>query len=176
MSRVLNLSEEITTESMKDIINSIVSWNLDDDEKDKKQKDFKRQPIRLLINTYGGDLFSSMGVASMIKKSKTPIYTYCIGQAMSGGFLIFIAGHKRYCYDGSTFLYHQISQNVGYKTTNKILNNTENLKKLEERYEKIILDNTKISKEKINEYNTHNLDWYISPDEAKELGIVDKIL
>jgi ATP-dependent Clp protease protease subunit len=176
MSRLLTLSDEITEKSVKDIITSIQDWNLQDNENDKKQKDFKREPIHFMINSCGGDMYSSMGVSSMIKVSKTPIYTYCIGEALSGGFLMFIHGHKRFCYEGSSFLYHQASCSLWYKTLTQQLNSIEEKQKIEKRYEKMILDNTKITEEQINEYNEKNLDWWISPDEALELGIVDEII
>lgn len=176
MPRILTLSDEITEESVKDIITSIQQWNLDDEEKDKKQKDFKREPIYFMINSYGGDMYSSMGLASMVKVSKTPIYTYCIGSAMSGGFLIFIHGHKRFSYEGSSFLYHQASCSLYYKTLNSQVNSIKAKEDLEKRYEKMVLDTTRITAKQLKEYYEKNLDWWISPDEALELGIVDEII
>lgn len=176
MSRLLTLSDEITEKSVKDIITSIQDWNLQDNENDKKQKDFKREPIHFMINSCGGSLYSSMGVASMIKTSKTPIYTYCIGGALSGGFLMFIHGHKRFCYEGSNFLYHQMSFSGSYKTLNWHDNDIKSSIEQEKRYEKMILDTTKITAKQLKEYNEKNLDWWISPDEALELGIVDEII
>jgi ATP-dependent protease ClpP protease subunit len=41
--------------------------------------------------------------------SKTPVYTYAIGMAMSMGLEIFTAGHKRFVYKNTTLMYHELS-------------------------------------------------------------------
>ena len=81
----------------------------EDDEKDEKEKDYNREPIKLYINSYGGSIYDMWGLIDVILNSKTPIYTYCTGYAMSAAFKIFLAGHKRYCYKHSIFMYHQMS-------------------------------------------------------------------
>ena len=42
--------------------------------------------------------------------------------------------------------------------------------------EKIVLEKTKISKDKLKQVYTEKLDWYISADEALKLNIIDEIL
>ena len=176
MPRVLTLSDEISLTTVKDIINSIQYWNLEDDKADSEKKDFKREIIHLMINSNGGNAYCGMGFATMIKSSKTPIHTYCVGEAMSAGFIISICGHKRYCYKGSTFLYHQVANWNSSTKVNKLNEDLKAINKLEERMEKLVLENTKITQEQIDDINNRNLDWYISAEEALELGIVDEIL
>ena len=176
MARVITISIEITSENIKDCINSIQGWNLYDNEQDEKQKDFKRETIHIMINTYGGDAYSGLGLATMIKSSKTPIYTYCVGEALSAGLIIFLGGHKKYCYQGSSFLYHQLSQ----WTSSKKLNNFKRLAEwdtaFQARMDDFVIKNSKIAIEQINEVNEKNHDWYMSAQEALDLGIVDEIL
>jgi len=40
--------------------------------------------------------------------SKTPVYTYCTGYAMSAAFIAFLSGHKRFMSPHATLMYHQI--------------------------------------------------------------------
>ena len=107
--RILFLSDDIDNESVGSITWNILRLIKSDDEKDKKEKDYRREPIKLYINSYGGSVYDMWGLIDIILNSKTPIYTYCTGYAMSAAFKIFLAGHKRYCYKHSTFMYHQMS-------------------------------------------------------------------
>ena len=68
----------------------------EDNEKDQKQKNYKREPIKLYINSNGGAIDDMWSLIDIMLNSKTPIYTYCTGYAMSAGFLIFLAGSKRF--------------------------------------------------------------------------------
>ena len=107
--RILFLSDDIDNESVGSITWNILRLIKSDDEKDKKEKDYRREPIKLYINSYGGSVYDMWGLIDVILNSKTPIYTYCTGYAMSAAFKIFLAGHKRYCYKHSIFMYHQMS-------------------------------------------------------------------
>ena len=66
----------------------------------------ERRPIKLLIYSYGGDGNACFSLLNIIAISKTPVYTYNMGVAMSAGLLILLAGHKRFCLKNSTALAH----------------------------------------------------------------------
>jgi ATP-dependent Clp protease protease subunit len=175
LARILTISDEITMKSISDLIKDLQNYILEDNKKDETQKDYKREPIHIMIDSNGGDAYCGFGLTTMIKSSKTPIYTYCVGKAMSAGFLIFIGGHKRYCYKGSAFLYHQLYHWTGNKLNN--LNRTiEWDNKFQDKVDNFVMENTKITKKQIKEVNEKNHDWYIDADEALELGIIDEIL
>ena len=59
----------------------------------------ERKPIKIFIDSPGGDLVATFTMINAIKLSKTPVYTINIGAAYSGGFFIFLAGHKRFAYE-----------------------------------------------------------------------------
>lgn len=80
-------------------------WNQIDDE--NKVTADERKPIYIFINSPGGDLSATFTMIDAITMSKTPVYTVNIGCAYSGGFLTFLAGHKRIAYPNSTFLFHE---------------------------------------------------------------------
>lgn len=108
-NRTFYLSDNVDNESIGKLTWKFLQQIQEDDEKDEKEKDYKREPIKLYINSYGGFVDDMWGLIDIILNSKTPIYTYCTGYAMSAAFNIFLAGNKRYCYKHSTFMYHQMS-------------------------------------------------------------------
>ena len=63
-------------------------------EKDIPEEELK--PIRIFIHSYGGDLEQATFFSDLLLSSRIPITTVAMGVAMSAGFLIFLAGSKRY--------------------------------------------------------------------------------
>ena len=89
--KTLFLSDDVDNESIGKLTWSILQQIREDDEKDEKEKDYKREPIKLYINSYGGSVSDMWELIDVILNSKTPIYTYCTGYAMSAAFKIFLA-------------------------------------------------------------------------------------
>lgn len=81
--RDLLLSDRISQGTVKDIIKDIFEINFDDDEKEEIYKDWERKPIQLFINSYGGSVYDGLALIDVIKRSKTPVHTVCIGSCMS---------------------------------------------------------------------------------------------
>ena len=81
--RDLLLSDRISQSTVKDIIKDIFEINFDDDEKEEIYKEWKRTPIRLFINSYGGIVYDGLALVDIIKHSKTPIHTICVGSCIS---------------------------------------------------------------------------------------------
>jgi ATP-dependent Clp protease protease subunit len=78
---------DIETEIVNDIIHSIYEIN---------EEDIKKQtadPIKLIINSAGGEIYSGLALIDVINTSLTPIHTICHGSAMSMGLIVFVAGH-----------------------------------------------------------------------------------
>lgn len=88
--RLYFLSDDVDNESIGQLTWNILHQLAEDDEKDKKEKDYKREPIKIYINSYGGEVYDMWGLIDIIVNSKTPIYTYCTGYAMSAAFNIFL--------------------------------------------------------------------------------------
>lgn len=172
--RVYYLSDGINNKSIGNISFNLLTIIEDDDKKDKEQKDYKRQPIKLFINSFGGSVYDSWGLIDVILNSKTPIYTYCCGYAMSAAFDIFLAGHKRYMFKHSTFMYHQI-WNSHCGTYQDIIEDQSELTYLQNTNEEYVLQRTKIPKEKLEEVRIKKQDWYIHCDEAKKYEIAELV-
>ncbi len=106
--RLFYIYGDINARNCADIAYDISQLNYEDDEKEEKEKNYKRDPIRIYFNSFGGSVYDMWLLVDTILASKTPVYTYCTGYAMSAAFMIFIAGHKRYMSPHATLMYHQI--------------------------------------------------------------------
>ena len=158
--RQILITQEINQKNTKDVIEKLTQWIRKDDEQDNKLKNYTREPIDVLINTFGGDVHTSMGIADIIRHSKTHINTVCIGSAMSGGFFILIAGHTRKAYPMSTMMYHQLSHRI-WGTLTELKSNVEWDTTLQDTLDKFVVERTQMKKEELDEYNSKQKDWYM---------------
>lgn len=168
--RCLYLYDEITEDYIHSLLISIKYWNWLDDN-DNIPID-KRQPIKLYINTPGGDLNATLTIIDAITLSKTPVHTISVGKSYSGGFFIAISGHKRIGYPNSSYLFHE-----GYvcweSDAHKSLQHNEFYKEQLKNLKAIVLKNTKIPE---TEYKEHQRDdWWFNAQEALKYGIIDEI-
>lgn len=174
-TRIFYLSDDVDNESMGKLIWDILHIIKTDDEKDEKEKDYERKPIKLYINSYGGEIYDMWGLINVILNSKTPIYTYCTGYAMSAAFNIFLAGHKRYCYKYSTFMYHQMNC-LRHGKYQDMVEDREEMDWLNRMNEEYAIDRTKFNDDIIKEIREKKKDFYIHSGKAVEYGIVDEVL
>lgn len=177
--RNLYLQKQVDQASMGDLTQKIIEIN-EDDARLKKLYDvygieYKPKPIKIYIDSYGGQVYQCFGLLGVMEKSKTPIHTIVTGCAMSCGFMILISGHKRFAYKLSTPLYHQVSTTKS-GTLKEIEEDIIETKRLQETIEEITLERTKITKKKLKEIYEGKIDWFMSSKEALELGVVDEIL
>ena len=162
--------DEITTELADSIIMLIRFFNILDEENEIPVED--RKPIKLFVNSPGGLISATLSIIDSIKLSKTPVWTINSGTAYSGGFFIFINGHKRFTYPHSSFLFHEGSGgNMG--DAGKLRNWADFYQIQLDQLKDIVLRNTKISEELYDEHIKD--DWWITAEESIELGISDEI-
>lgn len=147
----------------------IVQMNMD--EKDIPEKDLK--PIYLYIHTYGGDIEQAFYFCDLLISSRIPIITISMGVAMSAGFLIFLAGKKRYAFKHSQFLCHNGSASIS-GTTEQVKSAQVNYEDQVKMMQKYILERTAID-EKVYKKNKMK-DWYINGDDLLKYKIVDKFI
>lgn len=165
---ILGVIEEDTGEAIESMIKF---WNAQDDEANIPVD--QRQPILLFVDSPGGDLAATFTIIDSIALSKTPVYTINIGCAYSGGFFIYITGHKRFTYPHASFLYHEGSTEIG-GDAGKFQNFSDFYKEQLTELKEITLKYTKISEELYNKKRRD--DWWITANEAIELGVSDEIL
>lgn len=167
--RKLVINEDINQYSVSDAIANILKFN----KQDKGKPVEERQPILLTITSNGGSVTAGFELIDIIQNSKTPVYTINIGWQYSMGFLIGLAGHKRYCSPNATFLMHDGST-VVWDSGAKAQDQMEFNKRTEERIKKYIISRSKLTEE---EYDSKlRVEWYLFADEAKEKGFTDFII
>lgn len=167
--RRLFLDEEVNNDTVRPIVKAILRYNRED-------KDIpidERQPILLYLNTIGGEVDSGYELIDIIIESKTPVYIINTGYCYSMGFMIYIAGDKRFATRNAKFLLHDGTTIVG-DSSSKARDRMNFNDRIEARLRDAVLTWTKISKD---EYDEHSrTEWYMFSDEAKSLGIVDAIV
>ena len=131
--------------------------------------------ISVYINTPGGSVSSGLAIYDTIKKLKCDVKTICVGTASSMGAFLLSSGTKgkRYALKNSQILIHQVIGGA-HGQASDILIEAEHIKKVKDRINKILADNTGQNIEKIIEDTDRN-NWMFA-DEAKDYGIIDKVI
>lgn len=173
--RIVFVSGFINKDSVRGAIEMIMEKNIEDDAKEKTTKDFKRKPIKLYINSYGGQQDACEELISIIGLSKTEVHGYCFGVAASCGFLILVACHKRFGSKKSFYMWHQVSH-MAFGTTKELELNIEVTRKLNDLYDDFVKSRTRIPKDVFVTIRDKNQDWTIFGEEAQKYGIIHKIL
>lgn len=167
--RKLFLNVDVEQLSVADIVKHIMQYNKEDKGIDPKD----RQPILLYVTSNGGEVDSGFELIDIIQNSKTPVHTINLGYQYSMGFLIGLAGHKRFATQNAKFLMHDGS-NFVYNSGAKAQDQMEFQKKVEERVKQYIISRSKLTSE---EYDSKlRVEWYLFASEAKDKGFVDYII
>lgn len=167
--RKLFLDDEVSQLSVGEIVKHIMQFNAEDRGLDPE----KRKPILLYIASPGGSVDDGFELIDVISASKTPVYTINLGYQYSMGFLIGIAGHKRFANPNAKFLMHDGSHFI-CNSTAKAHDQMMFQNKVEERVKSYVLEKSNISSE---EYDSKlRVEWYMFANEAKEKGFVDYII
>lgn len=155
--------------SLMELAKIIIQMNIE--ERGISKEDL--MPIRIFVHSYGGSLDQANFFCDLVQTSRIPIITIAMGVAMSAGFLIFLAGHKRYAFKHSQMLVH--TGTVAFAgTASEIDEAQKNYKKQIEDMKSYILENTSIDEKTYNK--NKNKDWYLTTDELIKYNIIDGII
>lgn len=178
-NRNLYLAKQVDQDSINSISKAIIEINEDDKHLKKMYAvydlEYVPKPIKLYIDSYGGYVYQCFGLLGIMRNSKVPIHTIVTGCAMSCGFLISIAGHKRFGYPKSTYLYHQVSSGSIGKAKDMEEDVIETLR-LQAMIEEHTLEYTGISAKKLEKVYKGKKDWFIDTKEALKLKIIDEVI
>ncbi|MFI5344483.1 MAG: ATP-dependent Clp protease proteolytic subunit, partial [Chlamydiales bacterium] len=139
-----------------------------------KMEDPKKD-IHIYINSVGGYITSGLAIYDTMQYLGCPISTYCIGQASSMGALLLMAGTKgkRFALPSSRIMIHQPYGGVRGTSADVALQAKEILE-LRKWLNTIMAECTGQTAEKIAIDSER--DFYMSPTEAKEYGIIDEVV
>lgn len=131
--------------------------------------------IQLYINTPGGSVTAGMAIYDTMQYVKSNISTVCVGLAASMGATLLAAGEKgkRFALPNSQILLHQVAGGVSGEAV-EIEITAKQIVKIKERLNAILAKHTGQSLDKIS--RDTDRDFYLTADEAKEYGIIDKVI
>lgn len=155
------------------IIDDIVYNILDINSQDKNIPIEERKPIILYVSSFGGSVVDGFSVIDVIMSSKTPIYTVNLSYCYSMGFLIYLAGHKRFSSKNATYLLHD-GQNFAWNSSAKLIDQVEFSKIQEKRIKEYVLSQSCVSEKLYDE--KYRVEWYMFADEAKSKGFCQYII
>ena len=134
-----------------------------------------KKEIFFYINSPGGLVTSGLGVYDTMQYIRSPVSTLCIGQASSMGSFLLAAGTKgkRFSLPNSRIMVHQPSAGFEGQATDIEIHANE-IMFLKKRLNEIYSKHTGRSVEEIK--NALERDKFMTPQEAKEFGLIDKVV
>lgn len=139
-------------------------------------EDQKRgQQINFYINSPGGAVDDTLALYDTMQFLSSPVATYCIGRAYSGGAVLLTAGQKgkRYILPHAKVMIHQPYGGITGQAEDIRLQ-AEQIIKSKKALNDILANHTGQDAETIQRDSER--DRYFSADEAKAYGIVDEVL
>lgn len=136
-----------------------------------------KDPIKLIINSGGGDAYDGLALIGFMESSPVQINTYSYGgRVMSMALPIFLAGQVRYATKYTTFMHHAASWGMDYAKIEIHKQELAEVERLENMINDLIVKNTKIDKKTLDKYQEINREWYIPAAQAKKLGIIHHLI
>jgi len=164
--RIIYLGSNINRESTNSIIMQLLWLNTNDPKK----------PIDLFINSRGGDVNNGLAIKDIIYTLKCKVNTIGTGECSSMAAYLLAAGTgERKTTKNCRIMIHSVSSG----TIGKIQDMEIDYKEAKYIHEKILLDIAQFTKGKSSVKvlrNKINRDYYMTPDEAIKLGLIDFIM
>lgn len=134
-----------------------------------------KEDIKMYINSPGGSVTSAMAIYDTMQYVKPDIQTICIGLAASAASVLLASGEKgkRFALPNAEVMIHQVLGGVEGQATDIDIH-ARHILKVRDRLNKILAKHTGQKIAKI-ERDTDR-DYFMSADEAKAYGLVDKVL
>lgn len=171
--RIIYLNEDISSYTIEGIVPLIHQINKVDEKAGIKAED--RKPIHLHITSYGGSAYDGWQIVSTIENSKTPVYTYVEGYAMSMGLPIFLAGKKRFLGKYATLLYHEL-RGGAHGTRQEVKRLDKEYDRLQKIYDDYIISKSSITQEILDDHQEKVSDWYIGLEESTKYNLFDDLI
>jgi len=164
--RILFLGQEVTD----GVANSLVAQMLYLDSEDSSK------PIFLYINSPGGSVTAGLAIYDTIKYVKSDVVTICVGLAASMGAFLLSAGTKgkRLALPHSRIMIHQPLGGTSQRQASDIEIEAKEILRIKEMLNRSMAEMTGQTFEKI-EKDTDR-DYFLSAAEAKEYGLIDKVI
>lgn len=165
MDRIVFMGSPINDEVANVIIAQLLFLQAENADKD----------VYLYINCPGGGVYAGLAIYDTIQYMTAPVSTICMGMAASMGALLLAAGAdgKRSALPNSRIMIHQPSGG-SQGTASDIEIQAKEILYARERINEILAKHTKQPIEKVAD--DADRDRFMSPEEAKEYGLIDEII
>lgn len=163
--RIIFLSEEVTDVSASLIVAQMLYLEAQDPDKD----------IQLYINSPGGSVTDGMAIYDTMQYVKCDVSTICVGMAASMGAFLLSSGAKgkRIALPNAEIMIHQPSAGTQGKVTDMEID-VEHFLRIKKNLNEILASNTGKTAEEVKAASER--DHWMTADEAKDFGLVDKII
>lgn len=134
-----------------------------------------KKEIAFYINSPGGSVSAGLAMYDTMRYIRPAVSTMCIGMAASMGSLLLTAGQKdlRFSLPNSRIMVHQPSGGFQGQASD-IERHAQDIIKLKRRMNEIYVEHTGQSYDVIE--RTLDRDHFMSPEEAVDFGLIDKVL
>jgi len=134
-----------------------------------------KEDIKLYINSPGGQVTSALAIYDTMQYVKADVATICVGMAASGAALLLAAGAKgkRMVLPNGEVLIHQVMGGAQGQATDIDIH-AKHILNVKKRLNEILAKHTGKPIEKVEK--DAERDYFMSAEEAKGYGIVDKII
>ena len=163
--RIIFLSEEVNDTTASLIVAQLLYLEAQDPDKD----------IQFYINSPGGSVTAGMAIYDTMQYIKCDVATICVGMAASMGAFLLAAGAKgkRMALTNSEIMIHQPSAGTQGQITDMAIH-MKRLETIKARMNRILAEKTGKSVEEVTA--ACERDNFMTSDEAKEFGIIDRVL
>ncbi|MFH1088474.1 MAG: ATP-dependent Clp endopeptidase proteolytic subunit ClpP [Patescibacteria group bacterium] len=134
-----------------------------------------KEDIRMYINSPGGSVTAGLAIYDTMQHIKPDVSTMCVGMAASMASVLLAAGApgKRFALPHSRILIHQVMGGTQGQATDIDIQAKEILR-IKVILNEILSSHTGQTTNKIEKDSDR--DYYMSSDEAKKYGLIDKVL
>lgn len=152
--------------------------NINDEVAKSYEKSVKFPPIYIDICSVGGSLYHAFGMYDLLTKysedKKHTIIARTSGMVASAATIVMLGCKERISTKYTSFLVHSVSA-FAIGKVNDILEEVDEIKRLQDIIVEIYTANTKLTKEKLEEIDKMKKDWWIGAKEAKSYGLITSI-
>ena len=165
IDRIIFIDEEITEHTASVVVAQLLFLEAQDPDKD----------INIYINSPGGMVTAGLAIYDTMRFIKPDISTICVGMAASMGAFLLSSGAKgkRIALPNAEIMIHQPSAGTQGKVTDMEID-VEHFLKIKERLNKILAENTGKTPEQVKADSER--DHWLTAEEAKDYGLVDKVI
>lgn len=187
MKKIFRIDPKIQIRKVNDLLSGPVVIRVNDFTS-KDAKEFAEQMslahntgqpvIPVVVDSYGGEVYSLLSMVAEIQASKIPVATIGMGKSMSCGAVLITCGHEglRFMAPTATIMIHDLSAGVGGKNE-EIKANARQADRLQKQIFKLMAKNCGQESDYFLDmsHEKSHAEWYLSAVEAKKHKIVNQI-